>query len=37
LLDITNIENIKTILEKEQVNVIINCAAYTNVDAAEDE
>ncbi|AHB41438.1 hypothetical protein P148_SR1C00001G0647 [candidate division SR1 bacterium RAAC1_SR1_1] len=37
LLDITNIENIKTILEKEQVSIIINCAAYTNVDAAEDE
>jgi len=36
-LDITNIDNIKSILAKEQPKIVINCAAYTNVDAAEDD
>ena len=35
LLDITNRESVRQIVEKEQVDVIVNCAAYTNVDKAE--
>lgn len=35
-LDITDLEAIRVIVETEKVDVIINCAAYTNVDAAED-
>lgn len=35
-LDITNLEAIRTLVKTENVDVIINCAAYTNVDAAED-
>lgn len=35
-LDITNLEAIRAIVKTEKVNVIINCAAYTNVDDAED-
>lgn len=34
-LDITDIHAIRTMVENNKVNVIINCAAYTNVDAAE--
>ena len=34
-LDITNREAVREIVKKEQVDVIVNCAAYTNVDAAE--
>lgn len=34
-LDITSKEAIKTIVEKESIDVIINCAAYTAVDKAE--
>ena len=36
-LDITNYDDILALLKKENVNMIINCAAYTNVDKAEDE
>lgn len=36
-LDITNIEAIRKIVRDEQVGVIVNCAAYTNVDKAEDD
>ena len=36
-LDITNIENIDEIFERYEPNVIINCAAYTNVDKAPSE
>lgn len=36
-LDITNIDAIRLICESEQIDVIINCAAYTNVDRAEDD
>ena len=36
-LDITNYEDILNLLKEENVNMIINCAAYTNVDKAEDE
>lgn len=35
-LDITNIDAIKTLAKKECVSAIVNCAAYTNVDAAEE-
>lgn len=36
-LDITNIDSIRSIVSKEGINVIVNCAAYTNVDKAEEE
>lgn len=36
-LDITNPDAVKIIAESEQVDVIVNCAAYTNVDKAEDD
>lgn len=35
ILDITNIEAVKTIVKEKDINVIVNCAAYTNVDKAE--
>jgi len=35
-LDITDPVAIRSIVEKEGIEVIVNCAAYTNVDAAED-
>lgn len=34
-LDITDIEAVRKIVADNGVNVIVNCAAYTNVDAAE--
>ena len=34
-LDITDIEAIRMMVKENNVNVIVNCAAYTNVDAAE--
>lgn len=34
-LDITNLESIREVVKREKVDVIVNCAAYTNVDAAE--
>lgn len=34
-MDITNEENIKDVLNKSNPDVLINCAAFTNVDAAE--
>ena len=36
-LDITNRQAVRLVCESEQVDVIINCAAYTNVDRAEDD
>ena len=36
-LDITNHNKVKTYIENNQFNVIINCAAYTAVDKAESE
>lgn len=36
-LDITNPEQIKEMLQKKSPDVVINCAAYTNVDQAENE
>lgn len=35
ILDITDLDAIKSIVKENNVNVIVNCAAYTNVDAAE--
>lgn len=34
-LDITNLEAVRRMVLENQVNAIVNCAAYTNVDAAE--
>ena len=35
-LDITNLTDIRNFVRKYAIDAIINCAAYTNVDAAED-
>ena len=37
VLDITDIEAIKRMVKDNNINIIVNCAAYTNVDKAEDE
>lgn len=34
-LDITNLDAIHEVVKREKVEVIVNCAAYTNVDKAE--
>lgn len=36
MLDITNLDAIRRMVIEYDVNAIVNCAAYTNVDAAED-
>ena len=36
-LDITNLEAIRNIVKDNLVKIIINCAAYTNVDKAEED
>ena len=36
-LDITDITSIREFIEQNKIEIIINCAAYTNVDKAEDE
>lgn len=36
-LDITNPTAITELLQKESVSVVVNCAAYTNVDKAEED
>lgn len=36
-LDITNIEAIRNTMVENDINVIVNCAAYTAVDKAEDD
>ena len=36
LLDITDLAAIRAFVEQNQIQAIINCAAYTNVDAAEE-
>jgi dTDP-4-dehydrorhamnose reductase len=35
-LDITNQEAVRKMVKEQEVQVIVNCAAYTNVDKAED-
>ena len=35
-LDVTNLDAIRDVVKRENVEAIVNCAAYTNVDAAED-
>lgn len=35
-LDITDAEAVNSLVKKEGINVIVNCAAYTNVEGAED-
>ena len=35
-LDITNLDSIRQMVQENDVKVIINCAAWTNVDGAED-
>jgi len=35
-LDITKLDAIREIVSREKIDAIVNCAAYTNVDAAED-
>jgi dTDP-4-dehydrorhamnose reductase len=35
-LDITKLDAIREVVKRENINAIVNCAAYTNVDAAED-
>lgn len=37
ILDITDIEAVKDIVKSENIDIIVNCAAYTNVDKAEDD
>jgi len=37
ILDITDIEAIKKIVKENEVQCIVNCAAYTNVDKAESD
>lgn len=36
-LDITNQEQVKSVLEQNKPDVVIHCAAYTNVDKAEED
>ncbi len=35
-LDITNLEAVRAIVQRDKIDAIVNCAAYTNVDASED-
>ncbi len=35
ILDITNLDDVKAIVKENNIQVIVNCAAYTNVDKAE--
>lgn len=37
IIDITNLQTIKRIVKEQDVKVIVNCAAWTNVDGAEDQ
>ena len=36
-LDLENFKNVRSFIEKNQFDIIINCAAYTAVDKAETE
>lgn len=35
-LDITKLDAIREVVNREKIDAVVNCAAYTNVDAAED-
>lgn len=35
-LDISNLDAIRNVVKRYEIDAIVNCAAYTNVDAAED-
>lgn len=37
ILDITDLDALRTIVREQNINVIVNCAAYTNVDKAEED
>ncbi len=36
-LDITDLDAIRNMIHLDNIKVIVNCAAYTNVDKAEDD
>lgn len=36
-LDITNLNEVRAMMQSERVDVVVNCAAYTNVEKAEDD
>lgn len=36
-LDITDLDEIRALMQAESVDVVVNCAAYTNVEKAEDD
>ena len=36
-LDITNVDEVRRMVRERNIQVIVNCAAYTNVDKAEDD
>ena len=36
-LDITDLEAVRRCMDAECISVVVNCAAYTNVDKAEDD
>ncbi len=36
-LDITSLKNIKNVIKHKNIDIVVNCAAYTNVDNAEDD
>ena len=36
-LDITSLDDIRNMMRTQKINIIVNCAAYTNVDKAEDD
>lgn len=36
-LDITNQDDVCSMVKEERIDVVVNCAAYTNVDKAEDD
>ncbi len=37
ILDITKLDDVRSIVAKHEIDTIINCAAFTNVDRAEDD
>ena len=36
ILDVTNLDTIRSLVKEHDVKIIVNCAAWTNVDGAED-